>query len=201
MLVVLGIGPGDSGLITVRGAELLRNADKVFVPGNLAKKIVSPYVEAEVLNFPMTDDTERINQAMEMNCATIAEVARSGTAVLGVLGDPAFYSTYARLWTVMSERYPDIERRLEPGVSSITAFASRLGVAVRSGVLVTDGSEQECLVLLKVKRPREKVDDLRSQGYKEFGLVERMYMDDERTYTEAEMPESCDYMSVMFARK
>jgi precorrin-2/cobalt-factor-2 C20-methyltransferase len=45
------------------------------------------------------------------------------------------------------------------------------------------------------------MEELRVQGYREFGLVERMYMNDERTYTEADMPEVCDYMSVMFARK
>lgn len=201
MLVVLGIGPGDSGLITVRGVDLLKSADKVFVPGNMAKRIVSPYVDAEVLDFPMTDDEERIDQAMERNCETIAKVAGEGTAVLGVLGDPGFYSTYGRLWTVLSERYPNIEHSIEPGISSITAFTSRLGVAVRSGMLVTDGSEQECVVHLKVRRPQEKVEELRSKGYREFRLVERMYMDEERTYTEADMPESCDYMSVMFARK
>jgi len=201
MLIVLGIGPGDSGLITVRGADILRTADAVFVPGPLAKKIVSPYAEAVVLDFPMTDDEERIDEAMERNCEVLANAAINGTAVLGVLGDTNFYSTYARLWKVMSSRYPQIERRVEPGVSSITAFASRLGISVRSGMLVTDGSEQDSLLLLKVKRPRERMEELRVQGYREFGLVERMYMNDERTYTEADMPEVCDYMSVMFARK
>jgi len=201
MLIVLGIGPGDSDLITVRGVELLRTADKVFVPGRLAKDIVSPYAVAEELDFPMTEDVEHIDRAMESNCDIIAKVAIGGTAVLGVLGDPNFYSTYGRLWKVMSERYPSLEHRIEPGISSITAFASRLKVAVSSGTLVTDGSEQKCLVLLKIRRPRDKMDDLRSQGYRDFSLVERMYMEDERTYTEAEMPESCDYMSVMFARR
>jgi precorrin-2/cobalt-factor-2 C20-methyltransferase len=42
---------------------------------------------------------------------------------------------------------------------------------------------------------------LRSQGYNEFHLVERMHMGGERVYHEDDMPETCDYMSVMFARR
>lgn len=201
MLIVLGIGPGDSGLITVRGAEMLRTADRVFVPGGMAKRIVSPYAEAEELNFPMTDDQQLIDRALESNCEIVASAARKGVVVLGVLGDPSFYSTYGRMLRIMSERYPDIEHRIEPGISSITAFASRLGVSVRSGLFVTDGSEQECMVLLKVRRPRERMQELRAKGYQEFGLVERMCMKEERTYSNEDMPEVCDYMSVMFARK
>ncbi|OPY26681.1 MAG: cobalt-precorrin-2 C(20)-methyltransferase [Methanomassiliicoccales archaeon PtaU1.Bin030] len=201
MLIALGIGPGESDLITVRGARLLAEADRVFVPGRIAKDIVAPYADAEMLDFPMTDDEAKIRAAMERNCDAIAPIARKGTAVLGILGDPGFYSTFGRLCDVMRSKYPDIESRVEPGISSITAIASRLNISVNSGLLVTDGSEQRCLVHLKVRAPREMMNDLRSQGYNEFHLVERMHMDGERVYRDEEMPETCDYMSVMFARR
>lgn len=201
MLIALGIGPGESDLITVRGARLLSEADKVFVPGRIAKDIVSPYADAEVLDFPMTDDDEKVLAAMERNCDAIAPIARTGTAVLGILGDPGFYSTFGRLCDVMRSKHPDIEFRVEPGISSITAIASRLNISVNTGLLVTDGSDQRCLVYLKVRAPRQMMDDLRSQGYDEFHLVERMHMSGERVYREGDMPETCDYMSVMLARR
>ncbi|NLT37066.1 MAG: cobalt-factor II C(20)-methyltransferase [Methanomassiliicoccus sp.] len=201
MLIALGIGPGESDLITVRGAKLLAEADKVFVPGRIARDIVAPFADAEMLDFPMTDDYEKVRAAMERNCAAIAPAARSGTAVLGILGDPGFYSTFGRLCDVMRHNYPDIEFKVEPGISSITAFASRLNLSVNSGLLVTDGSEQRCLVHLKVRAPRDMMNDLRSQGYNEFHLVERMHMNGERVYREDDMPETCDYMSVLFARR
>lgn len=200
-MVALGIGPGDSDLITVRGARLLSTADKVFVPGRIAKDIVAPYAEAVVLDFPMTDDEQVIKEAMERNSDAIAPIARNGTAVLGILGDPSFYSTFGRLCNIMHDRHPDVKFKIEPGISSITAFASRLQISVNSGLLVTDGSEHECMVHLKVRRPHEMVAELRSRGYREFFLVERMFMDGERVYQESEMPEKCDYMSVMFARR
>lgn len=201
MLLALGIGPGESDLITVRGADLLAKADRVFVPGRLAKEIVAPYVDAEILDFPMTEDESVIRSAMERNCDAIAPFARQGLAVLGILGDPSFYSTFGRLCSVMRERHPDIEYRTEPGISSITAFASRLQVSINSGLLITDGSEQGCLIHLKVRSPRAMMDRLRSQGYSRFRLVERMYMEGERVYDEEEMPEESDYMSVMFAQR
>lgn len=200
-MVALGIGPGDSDLITVRGAKLLSTADKVFVPGRIAKDIVAPYVDAVVLDFPMTDNEQVIREAMERNSDAIAPVAMNGTAVLGILGDPSFYSTFGKLCSIMRQRYPDVQFKVEPGISSITAFASRLQVSVNSGLLVTDGSENGCMVHLKVRRPLETVAALRSQGYKEFFLVERMFMEGERVYQESEMPQKCDYMSVMFARR
>ena len=201
MLIALGIGPGESDLITVRGARLLADADKVFVPGRIAKDIVAPYADAEMLDFPMTDDDEKVRAAMERNCEAIAPIARRGTAVLGILGDPGFYSTFGRLCDILRSRHPDIEFRVEPGISSITAFASRLNISVNSGLLVTDGSDQSCLVHLKVRAPREMMNDLRSKGYTEFHLMERMHMNGERVYREDEMPETCDYMSVLFARR
>ncbi|QLH75606.1 MAG: cobalt-factor II C(20)-methyltransferase [Methanomassiliicoccales archaeon] len=201
MLVALGLGPGDSELITVRGARLLRTADKVFVPGEIARRIVLPYVDPELLDFPMTNDEDAITKAMERNSDRIAKYALNGTAVLGILGDPSFFSTYGRLYTILKQRYPSIECTVEPGISSITAFAAKMGVAVNSGLEVSDGSEKACRVLLKVRRPRETVEKLRKEGFKEFVLAERMYMDGEKIYGESDMPEVCDYMSVLFARR
>jgi precorrin-2/cobalt-factor-2 C20-methyltransferase len=201
MLVALGLGPGDSELITVRGVRLLRTADKVFVPGRIAKDIVAPYVEADMLDFPMTDDGGRIHEAMVRNAHAIAPFAQEGTAVLGILGDPSFFSTYGKLCQVLHGLYPEIECRVEPGISSITAFASRMSVAVNSGFEVSDGSEKECLVMLKVRQPLQTIEDLRQKGYREFTLAERMYMDGERIYNGDEIPERCDYMSVLFARR
>ncbi len=201
MLLALGLGPGDSELITVRGMRLLKAADKVFVPGRIAKDIVAPYTEADVLDFPMTDDESIVRNAMVRNAHAIAPYAANGMAVLGILGDPSFYSTYGKLCSVMKDLYPDIECRVEPGISSITAFASRMGIAVNSGFMVTDGSQHECLVLLKVRSPQETVEELRTRGYHHFTLAERMYLDGEKVYHDAEIPERCDYMSVLFARR
>ena len=201
MLIGLGLGPGNPELLTLRSVRLLKEADRVFVPGKIAYDLVSPYRKAEILDFPMTSDEGRISACMEENAAKISGVAREGVAVLGILGDPNFYSTFSRLCEAMSRLYPEIEYRTEPGISSITAFASVANVPMSGGFTVSDGAEPESRVLLKVRKPAEAAAMLREEGYGHFVLVERMYMEDERVYRDDELPERSDYFSVLYARR
>ncbi|HOT02628.1 MAG TPA: cobalt-factor II C(20)-methyltransferase [Methanolinea sp.] len=199
MLVGLGLGPGDPELLTLRAVRLLREADVVFVPGRLAKTLVAPYRDAEVLDFPMTGDEDRIRSCMEKNADRIAKVAATRTAVLALIGDPNFFSTFTRLSEVMAQRYPEIPCRTEPGISAITAFAAAAGIALSEGFIVTDRGEPRCRILLKVKRPKEMAERLRKEGFSRFVLVERMYLPDMRICRDAELPETCDYLSIMYA--
>jgi len=199
MLVGLGLGPGDPELLTLRAVRLIREADAVFVPGRLAKTLVAPYRDAEVLDFPMTGDEDRIRSCMEKNADRIARVAATGTAVLALIGDPNFFSTFTRLSEVMAQRYPEIPCRTEPGISAITAFAAAAGIALSEGFVVTDRGEPRCRILLKVKRPKETAERLRKEGFRKFVLVERMYLPDMRICRDAELPETCDYLSIMYA--
>lgn len=201
MLVGLGLGPGNPDLLTLRAVRYLREADAVFVPGRIARDLVAPYREPVVLDFPMTDDEERIQRCLEENARRIAPVAQEGLAVFGILGDPNFFSTFSRLCAVIGKTHPGIECRTEPGISSITAFAAAAGVPVNEGFTVSDGTSSDTRILLKVRRPRERADRLRSEGYREFVLVERMFFPDMRVYRSDDLPEKSDYMSVMYARK
>lgn len=199
MLVGLGLGPGDPELLTLKAVRLLKEADEVYVPGSIAKELVAPYRDAKVLEFPMTDDEEEISRCMVRNADIIAPVAENGLAVLGILGDPNFFSTYSRLCRTMQERHPGVVCTSEPGVSAITAFASVSGVSLSGGFLVTDGGEPGCRILLKVKRPREMIKRLKNEGYREFVLVERMFLPDMRVCRGDDIPEKSDYLSILYA--
>ena len=198
MLVGLGLGPGDPELLTLRAVRLLGEADAVFVPGGIAHDLVAPYRAAEVLPFPMTDDEAVVQRAVEESAERIAQVARGGLAVFALLGDPNVYSTYSRLAAVIRERYPDIPCSTVPGVSSITAFASVAGITLSGGFSVSDGSGEKGRILLKVRHPREEAERLAKEGFREFVLVERMFLDGQRVYRD-ELPESSTYLSVLFA--
>ncbi len=201
MLIGLGLGPGNPELLTLRAIRLLREADTVFVPGRIAQDLVAPYRKAIVLNFPMTGNELKIRRCLEENADQIAPAARSGLAIFGILGDPNFFSTFSRLCAIVSEKYPDIECSTEPGISSITAFAAVSGISLSGGFIVTDGQDPDSRILLKVRHPREKAAELRKDGYREFVLVERMYFPDMRVYRNGDLPETSDYLSVMYARR
>ena len=201
MLVGLGLGPGNPDLLTLRAVRFLKEADTVFVPGRIALDLVSPYREPVVLDFPMTSDETKIRRCLVANAEKIAPVADNGLAVFGILGDPNFFSTFSRLCAVIAETHPDIEFRTEPGISSITAFASTAGIPINSSFSVSDGSAGKVGIFLKVRRPRKKAAELRSEGYSEFILVERMFFPDMKVYRNEDLPAESDYMSVMYARK
>jgi len=201
MLIGLGLGPGNPELLTLRAVRLLKEADAVFVPGRIAADLVAPYRNAVILNFPMTDDEARIRECLKENADTIAPAARNGCAVFGILGDPNFFSTFSRLCEIIAEKYPDIEYRTEPGISSITAFAAAAGLSLSGGFTVSDGAEPDARIILKVRRPKEKVAELRKAGYREFVLVERMFFSDMKVYRGDDLPEKSDYLSVMYARR
>ena len=189
---------GRSRLLTLRAVRLLREADAVFVPGGIARNLVAPYRDAEVLSFPMSDDDIMIQQAVKESAERIARVAGEGLAVFALLGDPNVYSTYSRLSAVLQQRYPDILCATVPGISAITAFASVAGVTLSGAFTVSDGSGERGRILLKVRRPREEAERLAREGFREFVLVERMFLNGERVYR-GELPESSTYLSVLFA--
>ncbi|HUW86160.1 MAG TPA: cobalt-factor II C(20)-methyltransferase [Methanoregula sp.] len=201
MLIGLGLGPGNPELLTLRAVRLLREADTVFVPGRIARDLVAPYRDAVVLDFPMTDDESRIRKCLEENADRIAPAAKDGLAVFGILGDPNFFSTFSRLCDIMAEKYPSIQYRTEPGISSITAFAAAAGISLNDSFIVSDGPAPDSRILLKVRRPKEKADELRRDGFREFVLVERMYFADMKVYRNEDLPVKSDYLSVMYARR
>ncbi len=198
MLVGLGLGPGDPELLTLRAVRLLGEADAVFVPGGISQRLVAPYRDPVVLPFPMTDDEEEIGRAVGAAAERIAGAAEEGLAVFALIGDPNVYSTWSRLAGVMRARYPGIACSTVPGVSAITAFASVAGVSLSGEFTVSDGSGERGRILLKVRRPREEAERLTREGFTEFVLVERMFLDGERVYR-GELPEASTYLSILFA--
>lgn len=202
MLVGVGLGPGDPELLTLRAVRLLCEAAAVFVPGKLAYDLVQPYrPDAVVLKFPMTSDEDYIRRCLEENADRIAPQALDGLVVFGIIGDPNFYSTFSRLCEVIGEHYPEISFATEPGISSITAFASVANVPVAGGFLVSDGSGLESRIFMKVRRPAALAADLKERGYSEFVLVERMFLPEQQVYRGDDLPEESDYFSILFARR
>ncbi|HWQ65882.1 MAG TPA: cobalt-factor II C(20)-methyltransferase [Methanospirillum sp.] len=200
MLTAVGLGPGDPELLTLRAVRLLKEADAVFVPGGIARRLVEPYCDPVELSFPMSYNEDEISNQIEKNAERIAPIAKSGNAVFGIIGDPNIFSTFSRLCSVITERFPDILINTVPGVSSITALTSITGRPINGGFSVSDGSPEVVRIRMKVTRPRQVAEELKTDGYSRFVLIERMYMEGMQVFTD-DLPEESSYFSLLFAEK
>lgn len=200
MLTAVGLGPGDPELLTLRAVRLLKEADTIFVPGGIARKLVEPYGEPVELSFPMSHDEDAISRQIRENAAVIARVAEKGDAVFGIIGDPNIFSTFSRLCVAIREHYPEIPIHTVPGVSSITALTSVTGIPINGGFSISDGTPEIARIRMKVKRPREVEEELRREGYSRFVLVERMCMEGMKIWR-GDLPLESNYFSIMFAEK
>lgn len=201
MLTGVGLGPGDPELLTIKAVRMLQDAEVVYVPGGLARRLVEPYCAPIELPFPMSYDEGMIRAQIIRNAEKIAEDAREKNVVFGIIGDPNIFSTFTRLVVFFKERFPEVKISTVPGISSITALMSETGLPITGGFFVTDGSEIKSQIRMKVRRPRELAMDLKEEGYTRFALVEKMYMDGMQKITGDDLPEESSYFSLLYAER
>ena len=165
-LYVIGVGPGDPELLTIKGMRILNEIFCICVPkgreegSSLALSIVKRIVDLkgkEIIeaHFPMKK-TRNSDQGRELD-PKWDDTVRSVTAKLSqgidmafiTIGDPAIYSTFFYLYEKLLESNPGLHVEIIPGVSSINASAARAGISL--------GLADEKIALL----PATYVGDLR----------------------------------------
>ena len=118
-VIFVGAGPGAPDLITVRGAEAVKNADVIIYAGSL----VNPAI------LDMAKDDAKIYDSAEMNLDEIIDVIKTAheenkiTARVHT-GDPSIYGAIAEQINQLREL--DIEFTIIPGVSSLFGTAAAL---------------------------------------------------------------------------
>lgn len=121
MIHFVGAGPGDTDLITVRGLELLKQADVLIYAGSLVSSDYAGYMKpgAEVYNSAeMT--LEEVMAVMES-----AEAAGMDTVRLHT-GDPSLYGAIAEQIAILKEK--KIPYDITPGVTAAFAAAAEMGM-------------------------------------------------------------------------
>lgn len=158
-LNVIGIGPGDPELLTLKAVRVIRESEVICVPkgrqegSSLALSIVEKAVDLggkEVVeaHFPMKKtrksakikETSAFHEDDELDAKwsktadDILNRLRKGTDVAFLtLGDPTIYSTFYYLYDRLLEVKPDLNIEVIPGVSSINASAARAGISLGLG--------------------------------------------------------------------
>ncbi len=167
---VVGVGPGDPQLMTLKAAKILENCDVWFVPsafengGSMALKIASGVVSSEgktILShhFPMKQihrgeapDTEVKSAWQEAAKTIMAALGQGQDVVFPTLGDPSIYSTGFYVCETLQEYGSPFQVEIVPGVSAIGASSAAAALPLCLG--------DERLVVIPATFENERIREL-----------------------------------------
>lgn len=151
LLVGVGVGPSDPGLVTQRAATTLQSADRVFAPTTAPDAIgraeaiarsVAPEARIERLVVDIVGSTEARSRSLEAAADKIVEALDPGAVVAFVtLGDPNMYSAFPAIAHAVAARRPSVPITTVPGVMAFQELA-----AESAAVLAEDGEHMHVLV-------------------------------------------------------
>ncbi|MBQ9389998.1 MAG: precorrin-4 C(11)-methyltransferase [Synergistaceae bacterium] len=152
MIYFIGAGPGAVDLITVRGAEILKQAQRIIYAGSL--------VNPEILTAYAKSDCEFFDSA-GMTLEEITELLVSGheEGVLTVRlhsGDPSIYGAVREQMNVL--RKMNIPFEIVPGVSSLFAAAS----ALKTEYMIPDGTQTLIITRREGRTPVPEKESLKT---------------------------------------
>lgn len=136
-LIGIGVGPGDTELLTLKAAKVLETVPVIFSPKSskekesIAYSIVKPILEKRedykrlmlvAPIFPMIEDKKELEKVWSSAAELVAQYLDSGRDVAFItLGDPSIFSTYSYVQKKLLGRY---EIETIPGITSFTACAA-----------------------------------------------------------------------------
>ena len=115
----VGAGPGDPGLITVRGLQLLKEADVLIYAGSLVNPVLVRQSGAAI-------SVDSWGMKLGEMVSVMEEHAKAGKNVVRLhSGDPSLYGAVIEQIDALEKR--GIGAEIIPGVSSLFAAAAALG--------------------------------------------------------------------------
>ncbi|PIE69909.1 MAG: precorrin-4 C(11)-methyltransferase [Deltaproteobacteria bacterium] len=120
-VLFVGAGPGDPDLITVKGRDALRQADRVIYTGSLVPEALLTHCRPDARTLDSASlDLAAIVNAMSAGYANGERVVRLHT------GDPSLYGAIHEQMTLLRKQH--IPYAVIPGVTAAFAAAAALGM-------------------------------------------------------------------------
>jgi precorrin-2/cobalt-factor-2 C20-methyltransferase len=227
-IAVIGVGPGDPELLTVRAVRVLDQAQVVLHPGSrdevgfafeVVAHLIRPSQQVRGMALAMKRGPDDGSVGYERVAHALIEEARAGQrAVFLTEGDPMLFGTGSYVVERLRELAPEIAFEVVPGVGSIAAAAAKLGwpLAQKSEILtvcpatyhvneigaILDRGGPVCWLKAASILPR-LVEELRRRGRLDrAALVEKVGRPDERIFRdlEAALGEDLSYFSLVLVR-
>lgn len=145
---LVGAGPGDPDLITVRAAQLLKTADCIILD-KLANPDLLRYAktDAEIIHTPKRVGPGSFNQ-QQINDLIIEKALAGKTVVRLKGGDPCIFARVSQEALALSQAGIDFE--IVPGITAAVAVSSY------SGILLTDRRYASQVVFVTGREAEDK---------------------------------------------
>lgn len=211
----IGVGPGNGEYITVKGYNLIKQADVVFIPksstesfaGNIAKDYLEGKKVIE-LDFPM--DGSGRGKYVRAAGVIDNELKDGEHGVFLTLGDPMVYSTFCYLMEELTKLGVLVEAI--PGVTSFCTAANRVKMPIAlkgESFYLCDGNIDEKVLrsadtvcILKTYKNKENILTILERHRFEYVYVKRCTREDEQVLSERDaIIKDTDYMSLIIGRR
>jgi precorrin-4/cobalt-precorrin-4 C11-methyltransferase len=156
MINFVGAGPGAVDLITIRGRDLLADADLIIYAGSLVNKELLKYAKEDCVCLDSSSMT------LEEVIEKMVPVDRAGKKVVRLhTGDPSIYGAIREQMDMLDQEKLDYE--IVPGVSSFCAAAA----AMKVEYTLPNVSQSVIITRMEGRTPvpsKEKISLLASHG-------------------------------------
>ena len=182
---IVGVGPGDSSLLTIAAVDAIKKAKIIVFPisddkkQSFAAEIVKKYIKFKKnipIIFPMArkdfDPDEIWSNAVEK----IVKFIQNGeSVVLLCLGDTSIFASSSNILRIIKHNYPEIITKTIPGISSVSAAAAlnNFDLVKKGETLIIKecpSSNSELTSLIKESRENKRVLAIMKVG-KRWNLV------------------------------
>ena len=214
----IGVGPGDSELLTVKAVRIIENCDVVVAPAaedggvsialETAKEYIKEGTEVITKHFPMRGNN-RLEKVGEIYRLIESKLQEGKNVAFLTIGDPYVYSTYIHLLTYIEDHGFNVQT--VPGITSFCAAASIVNrtlvvgdepLLIIPGSRVEDIKDEKYVVIMKMYKHEEKVIKVLEEKGFDYIYVSRAGRDGQNILKDKEkILQERDYMSLILASK
>ncbi len=134
-LSIVGVGPGDPELLTLKAARVLSTASLIYVPASHLSRetwlrdVVDQHAsdKARIREVSFSADRNPVQRKLhwQTTAEEICDQLKGGESIAFVtLGDPQLYSTSYYLLQALKDLWSDVPVEIIPGISSVSHAAA-----------------------------------------------------------------------------
>ncbi|AQR96081.1 cobalt-factor II C(20)-methyltransferase [Clostridium saccharoperbutylacetonicum] len=214
----IGVGPGDSELLTMKAVKTIEKCQVIVAPSatengesialETAKEYIKPDTEVVIKHFPM-GKKDRVIKALEAYEFIEARLREGKDVAFLTIGDPYVYSTYSHM--LKHVRDCGFKVQTIPGITSFCAAASLVNetlvvgnerLVIMPAANVKEITDEKFVVVMKVYKHEEEVLDVLEEKGFEYIYASRVGREGETVLTNREeILKLRDYMSLIIANR